>query len=206
MPFGTIYKKRRRRKRKKKSAGQKALKKINNIINGIEEKFFDSVNTHLADNIGTVVHITGIAQDGTVDGRNGNQVTIKGIRIRWSMDIDPGDLSIICRVLIIQDTQQITDTAPAPGDILQNLTPLSPENRPRLRRFRLLKETLFTLSNVGQSSRASNWFIPLNLNVRYNGTGAGDIQRNNLYVLTITDEGVSPSTYNHHMRLIYTDL
>ncbi len=188
-----------------RAIAKKALRKVNKINKNIEVKYFDSVSGITVDNDGNVVHLTGIAQNDLVDGRTGNQVTVTKIEGRYTIDIDPTDLSISFRIILLQDTQQVTDVAPAVLDIMQVSTPVAPINRPRMKRFKILKQRLFTLSNSGKTMQAFTWIIKTNINVRWNGTGAGDIQRNNLYMCLISDEAVSPPTYVHHVRLHYTD-
>lgn len=183
-----------------------ALKKVNVLTRGVEMKYFDGVQDLTIGTGGSIVHLTGVAQNDLVDGRTGNKITVKSILIRWSVDNSPNALSTSFRWILFQDRQQITDTAPTLANLLQIVDVLSPQNRPRLGRFRIIRDILVDTSSVGRTIRSFKFFIKMDTNVRYNGPLASDMQKNNLFVGIISDENVNPPTYRHNVRLGYTDL
>ncbi len=190
-----------------KAIAKRALRVANRISRGMERKLLDNVQSVTVGTAGVVFPLCFTPQNDLVDGREGNQITGEKVIIRWSMDCDPTDLSVICRLIVFCDKQNISDGTPAPADVLQALTPLSPLNRPLWKRFKIYRDKIFTISNATNQAMASGVFkINLkHLNIRFNGPLEADIQKNGIFLLIISDENTSPPTYDHHTRLHFTD-
>ncbi len=190
-----------------KAIAKKALRKVNKINRNFEPKLFDVFFASAIDNVGDIIPLHEILQANTVDDRNGNQITANFMEIRWSMTTSTlaSSLAVVCRLMLVRDKQQETDADPLVTAILQSAEPTAPLNRPLFKRFTVLRETLFTLNNVGDNGRAGVWKVKMNSNIRFNGPAVTDIQKNGLYFLALTDFAANEPTLTLFSRLHYTD-
>lgn len=66
-----------------------------------------------------ITHLTQIAQSDTSFGRTGNQILLSWINFRASLVSHASSTASIARVMIVLDKQQVADTSPVIGDILE---------------------------------------------------------------------------------------
>lgn len=175
------------------SYAKKALsysKYLRTLLN-VEYKYFDT-SKPIAEvlNTGVITPLTHIPQGDTVSTRDGDSVRAKMLSIKGNMLGSSGGLALQPITIIV--FQWFDSSAPAVGDILGPgaPNPISPLNRTRTDKFKVLMRKQWVLSNmpanpdnIKQYSQA----IKLNTHVKWNATGAANVESGHFYVLEISD-------------------
>lgn len=170
---------------------------------------------------GAVVHLTPIAQGDTQDTRTGNTINVVSLAVRGAF-VFASDAPVdgSCRILIVKDNQQIADTTPTAQDIIDDsfFTANPVVNLPNdlnFGRFSILYSSkLYVLRRMGLNTSVFgvptqshnfeyNWSG--NIKVSYNGNSAGDIQKNGLYFVILSDASGSTLDFAGITRLGYCD-
>lgn len=159
-------------------------------------------------NTGSSVALTNIAQNDTVGGRTGNSILVRNITLRLSFEVNSavtGDTRI--RFILLQDSQQVSDTGPSWTDVMSNSTPESLLATGTFGRFKILMSKSFSLTPAsgGFNTRWVTKYLKTYSHVRYNGTASSDIQKNGLYFLVIGSEATNTPTLRGTIRIGYHD-
>jgi len=166
-------------------------------------------------NTGTVYHLTGVGQDDTDSGRTGNSVLARGLYLSYTIrnsTVSPLPVSTV-RVLVIQDQQQISDTGPGNVTGILEYTSgprvvTSPLDSATVGRWNILYDKRHELDTVNNPQDMVSTYIKLRSHLRYNGSGAGDIQKHGIYAIFISSDasGTSnPIIYQMQSRLYFYD-
>lgn len=156
-------------------------------------------------NTGTMTLLNGLAQGDTDTGRTGNSVLMRNVLIRAVFTQNPTAISTQYRVMVVLDTQQISDTTPAVTDILESANPLSTLKTGNAGRFKILKSWMFTTDDDKGQTRIINYYKDMRMHTRYNGTADTDIQKNGLYLLTISNQATNVPTFDFYWKVGYHD-
>lgn len=183
----------------------KALKMVKKLNHDVETKYnTPTVYTTALDTspAGTVFNLVQIAQGDAATSRDGNQIDLKSISIRYGFKSSAGSTLGSCavRLLIVQDLQQVQATAINMGDVLiTGSTWDSMYNFPnRVGRFKVLVDKFIvvnptSVSYASAGSTASSFdtyhlgsikltkFVN-NGRIIYSGTGVNDLQKNGIYI------------------------
>lgn len=157
--------------------------------------------------------MTSIAQGDTNTSRTGVKVTAKSLYIRGTL-VQTGQDSV-CRMVVVCDRQQEGDTAPTLGQVLGDGT-IGPvygaTNLLYSGRFQILMDKVYSLDASDKPNINLKYYLKLNkgkgINVRYNGSGSTDIQKNGIYVFfvsNVTAANTGPLFYGQ-IRLGFTDM
>ena len=155
--------------------------------------------------IGTMTLLNGLGQDDTASGRTGNSILMRNLLVRAVFTQHPTAISTQYRVMIVLDTQQISDTSPAISDILESLNPLSTLKVGNAGRFKVLKNYFFTTDDDKGQTRVINYYKDMRMHTRYNGIADTDIQKNGLYLLTICNQATNTPTFDYYWKVGYHD-
>lgn len=177
---------------------------LKGLINTEKKKFDRTVGaTELSlSGAGTSNTFCGIAEGTTESTRNGNSIRIKGVRfmavIRNASE-SPQPACMV-RVMIVQDTQTISDNSLTTlADILENTGDssviTSGLNSATVGRYKILYNRVFYLDNLTKPQHKVVKYIPLDHKIRYNGSTASDIQKNNVFYFTFCN--TVSGTYNN---------
>lgn len=200
-----MYRRSRRRRTRKnfkrKRFGGTLTRRVNYLAKRIqgETKFHQRDCTQIFQSLAggaktySIFPLHEIAQGDTQFTRGGNLIKCKFLNIQ-GYTTDAGDTWAM-RHYVIRDNQQISDTSIDPANIFQGVvpgstaSPLAPLLNPSvLGRYSILwKGPLVTRKKVQNGmTQEIKCQIPLRgLPIRFNGPGAGDIQRNGLYWVTL---------------------
>lgn len=177
------------------------VKKV--IRNRKEKKFKDSVFNSTVTDTGSIVHLSSIAQGNTERERSGNR--IKSVGWEYRLQTIVNDATNIVRIIIFQDSSSGGAFATV-AEVLQSAEPLSfyeDTNVPG--RFRILSDRTVTLAEAGANQVQ---FIhrsgKLSTTMTFDGTST-DPFINSLYMLLISDSGVSGPLTDAIIRYWYTD-
>lgn len=156
-------------------------------------------------NTGTITLLNGMAQNDTSSGRTGNSILMRNIFLRLGF-IQNGSTTTTYRVLLVLDKQQIGDTLPTVSDILESVNPYSPLATASAGRFKVMKNWFFTTDDSKSRSKLIEYYKDVRFHTRYNGVANSDIQKNGLYLITLSDQApASAPTFSYTWKVGYHD-
>lgn len=184
----------------------RGVKAIRGIINS-EKKVHDISSSFEPTTTGTVIHLNPVSQGDTNTSRDGNSILAKYLGVRTRSIMHSTATATYIRYMIIQDTQQVSDTTPTIGDILQDVSVLSFYDRNlNVGRFKVLHDKVQNLDVINRWSGQLNFNCSLNHHTKFNGTAGSDIQKNGLYLVLLSNEatGTKPNV-TYESRFAYYD-
>lgn len=211
-----VYRKnyQKRGRRKKFSPQEKRMYKIakkaieSNEKKVVELKNYDVEQAYTVTGIpstGQVDALTsGIAQGDTAITREGDQITLKSIFLRF--EIIHGDSTNIFRIILFRWMEA---TVPSISSVLEsNVTagyPLSPLLRNANHRIQVLYDNLFAQSTNTNANIVEKVYVNKNLgNCEWQQTGS--VESGQVYLLMVSDSGGAPNpTIKYYSRVTYTD-
>jgi len=188
-------------------AAWRSAKYIRGLVNS--EMFHYDKTLSLGSSQNLIASVVDLEQGDGVNRRTGNSILAKSLTMNGHMYINSSQTTNT-RVMIalVQDKQQVADTAPGISDIFTSSTdPHTLINVNTAGRFKILMRRQYTLDSnaAGNNARSLKFFHRLNFHVRYNGTTYADLQKNGLYLVIITSESSMYPTVNLNARLNYHD-
>lgn len=209
------YRNRIRRRRKqswynrKFSAKDLAIKALRNTkyIRGLvnSEMLHSDRNVLLSpDSSGVVTPCFLISQGDGDSNRTGNSILLRNMLLRLRFLKHPSASTTICRIIIFQDKQQISDTTPAVTNILASASVDAPLNLNASGRFKIMYNKTIVLT-ISSPLWHKETYRKLYSHVRFNGTASSDIQKNGIYMLVITDQPTNVPDFTFYTRSGYHD-
>lgn len=204
------YKYKKRYNKKRNNDGTKALAIVKKLEKNVETKYKDlDVATAVSD-AGAVQSMYLIAQGDSHATREGLKITVKSffMRMRVALGSGSAQASQTLRLILFRDNQQISDSTPAVGDILETIDFDSPLALTNGGRFTVLMDKLVTINRASAEQRHFKVYKRLNSQVRFNGASSTDVQKNGLYLLYLSDINAisQPPLIKYRTRVAYTDL
>ncbi len=205
-----------RRTGKKRVTLKVVNKKVNKILRQIEKKQFTADLTFTTAGSGLMEWVSPIKEGDETGDRDGAWIVGKTFRMRYSIEfnvLSTHDFEIV-RILIIVD-KQADGIEPLATTLLATVNPYSFKSRATGQRFRILYDRAHTLNRFVTGLDVSSQRAVANINLRdlhmsYNlstvvqSTGAGG-EKNQLYLVLITDASSNPALFLGSSELIYTD-
>lgn len=157
---------------------------------------------------GAVVIQSDIAEGITSLTRNGLDIQCLKFKMNYILNHDPGVNISRARILFVRDKQQIADTPPTVSDVLYNvaLSPVTFYSELHKGRFDVLYDKTHTMDVY---KRYASGKISVNLSKKgathYNGSLASDTQKNQYYLMWISDQITYVPTMTYQTRLDYID-
>ena len=181
--------------------------RLKNLIASTEVKAFRKlVYGSTVDSIGNSNPITNMAQGLTVDTRIGNQIRVNSIELRGKVEWGALTSTVaIVRIVIVQDLQQVSDTTPTWAtafDLSQDV--YSFPNVENLKRFKVISDEVIS-REVDKNFVYYQKKFKVNSLVRFNGTGAADVQKNHFYMLAVSNVLTNLPALQVSARVLYTD-
>lgn len=200
---------------KKYSAAEAAGKALSGVrylktLINAEAKHVDiNVNGQTVNNsAGSITHISSINQGDSAQTRDGLSVFTKGINIRGCIQGNALSPSNLVRILIIMDSQN-TGTPPVSSDIFETTgnqgAPLQPMKYTSFGRFKILYTNTFTLNTNGNHAQVFKAYITLRKHIKYTGPNATDEQKNQIYLVAISDVATNDPLLTFSARLSFYD-
>lgn len=154
---------------------------------------------------GVITHLTGIAQ-GDGDGqRTGLSILCKGISFRYVGTIGASATDSFVRILIIRDLQQAADTVPTISNVLESVTVIGHLNSESVGRYQILYDRVHQLQSVNVKTYYGKVYLRVNKHLRYNGSLGSDIQKDGMFVITLSNEATNVPSCSWTSRLYYYD-
>lgn len=158
---------------------------------------------------GAVTHLTAIGQGDTDATRTGNSILLKSVELRMLVQRVAANVVLgnLCTCMLVQDNQQIGDTAPAISDVLEGAGGLAFLNNLTVGRFTILRRWDFCLDTVGDNARVIRFrkYWPQGHHVRYNGIASTDQQKGAIYFMCMGDQAANVPLGDGSVRLSYHD-
>jgi len=183
----------------------RGVRYIRGLVNSEMFKYDQSQTANSVTQAGTVLALTSIAQGDGDGNRTGNSIFVRSINFKGTLTYNTmGNNEQFVRIILFEDTQQISDTSPSLADVLEAGTTFSHLNSNTVGRFKILYNHVFALSQNRPG-------IPFEINksmrhhVRYNGTAGTDIQRGALYMMWLSDSSSNYPQLNYETRTSYHD-
>jgi len=165
-----------------------------------------SLGSTTSPNTGTLTLLNGMSQGDTSSARTGNSILMRNVHLRLAFTQHATPTSTIYRVMLVLDKQQIADTTPAITDILESASPFSPLATNSVGRFTIMKNWFFGTDDQKTNQKLITYFKDFRFHTKYNGTAGTDIQKNGLYLVTISDQpGATAPTFQYSWKVGYHD-
>lgn len=197
----------------KKFARKNNLKKLENKVKRMidkqhERKFADIAVTQLTPNnvMGAATgHITGIPQGDTSATRDGNEIRVKSIDLRYKARIHASASTTTVRVVMARMKGTVSDTAPDWNDMFSEDDVLSLKDHRLAQRFHILYDRTHVLSSNGPQIIQRKYYKKCDYKVKFNGTASSDYESGNISVWFVSDQGTNVPTVDYTTRVSYTD-
>lgn len=205
------------KQRKPSTISQKLAKLEKQVkINQEEWKNIDASTSDAAIVVGGVFLLNGIAPGDGYQNRDGRQITMQSIQLKFRAESDStatGTNSRNAVRFLLAIDKQSNGAAPAVGDIL-DLTSVSAidamRNLNNRKRFKILMDRRYEMSTVGPANMVDEFYLKrTNLQeVTFNAGTAGtvaDIVTGSLYILYCSDTTTTPPTIVLNSRVRFTE-
>lgn len=195
-------------------------KRVSNILKKYSSKkakplslparyFEDKVNVLGAavtvSNAGGVVPLDTIAAGVGRDDRVGNKVNFVGAECRFRITLNSaGAAEQHVRAMIVCDLQQLNSTTPTVAQIL-NSDIMSGEALAYKGRFKVLFDKQVILCKSGDTGAVWNWKVPMNIITEWNANTSGQVMRNGVSLLLISDQAANLPLVNYNIRMKFMD-
>jgi len=160
---------------------------------------------------GTIQHVSNIAQGTDSNQRVGNSINVRNIALHVTFTSgSEASAATTFRYALVQDKQQISDTAPTISDVFNSTDPkITMPAQGSRERFNILWLTKpFTVNDLTNGTRpfTREWNWSGSITIDYNGSAQTDQQKNALYFVILSDSGASTADFTGTLRLQYTDV
>jgi len=186
-----------------------AINKLRGLVNSEMYKYDQSQTSLQLTNSGGTLHISSVAQGDGDNARTGNSLFARCVNIKGILRFNSASSKLYqpCRLMVVQDSQQIGDTSPGVTNVLESATTYGHMNSDTVGRFKVLYNKVFNLNTGANVSIPFTINLPMRHHIRYNGTAATDIQRGGLYFMYMSNESVSTDQpyMDYECRLSYHD-
>ncbi len=185
-------------------------KKVNKMARNLKPEMKSrtiSFSSGTVSNTGSVQQLDLIPAGSDATDRTGISVRVKGIGFHATIFAASTVIDINkLRVIVFVDKQQEKDAKSDIATVLQETNPLSYINQVRRPRFRILYDNLIVLDLTNKFSRKIIWWKKLDFIQTYNGPAGTDMEKNNIFLLLLSNEPTNKPTFQFTSRIIYTDV
>lgn len=182
----------------------KGVSMMKGIINS-ELKRYDAVFNLNPGQVASVNVLTATAQGDDADNRDGNSILGKYLSFRMDGVMNTNATETVIRIMVFVDTQN-QGALPSASEVLQSPSnTLSPLNIDNTQRFTILLDKYILLSDNGDRVIVRKFYVPLNFHLRYTGSAASTYNKNNIFMLTQSDEATNTPVVNIYSRLAFYD-
>jgi len=177
----------------------------------IEQKQISVLNGGGALNTGTIQQVSQIDATLGRDGRVGNRITIKNIRVRGTLAINTAGVSVqSVRIMVVCDKQQVDNNVPilsGAGGILETASSLSDYSLDQPDRFYVAYDQLWSLNKIDYTSPKVDISVncPKYLTTQFASNLGTSIAKNGWYLVIVGDVAVNGATFNLNTRVSWTD-
>lgn len=183
------------------------IKKLMNV----EFKFHDVQNTVTAiTRTPNIIQLTNIPQGDTSESRDGAQIKITRLTIKYIISGSPSSVFTWVRVMLVHD-KQTNQAIYTDSDLLQDVSAfdslVSANNLDNKYRFRVLYNKVHRFSNVGNNSSYSEIMKDLDMRIRFDNSTStiADLTSSSLSLVFISNEDTNSPLLTLFSRIRYVD-
>lgn len=187
------------------NAAWSGVKQIRQLINVEKFKFDVGPQTSSPTTTPVIADFTAIAQGDGLSARTGTSILVHTVTVKGALAINGSATVSFFRLILVRDTQQVGDTAPAYTDVMETASTVALLNKNTPGRFQLLFDQLYVLGSASTQSIPINFHVTVQKHTKYNGTGSSDIQKGGIYMMMVSSEATNAPAFTYHGRLCYYD-
>lgn len=154
---------------------------------------------------GEIEQLSLVAQGSSQSERTGLEIRAHEIHIRGKWFSSTANS--VCRMIVYYDTRQGIDSKSTVAEVLEEVNPFSAMNQARDKRYKVLMDRFFSLNDdvapSGPIFKTINWKKKLDFPIAYNGTLATDGEKNQIWMLTITDQPTAVAGFRFSVLFSY---
>lgn len=154
---------------------------------------------------GNIIPLDLIAAGVGRDDRQGNKVTFNSFDCKFKITANAaGAASVLVRMMIVVDTQQVIATSPTLSQILESDV-ISGEGLDRRGRFKVLFDRTVICNLSGDNSKYVAKNVKCNVVTEWNNNTAGGNMKNGVTMLLLSDQAANTPTVAYNVRSNFTD-
>lgn len=180
------------------------VKKLKQLVNSEKYKFDVSISITSQTGTANITLLNAIPVGDTESTRTGNSILQKHLYLKSAFALPSSEFYSRSRMVVVQDNQQIGDTAPSFTDVYESASTIALLNKSTVGRFSILYDKQVVLDS-NRPLQVWDKYITLNNHARFNGTGASDIQKNGLYLMTLSSSSPTGPSIDVKSRIAYHD-
>ncbi len=183
---------------------------VKSMLN-VEYNIADTVVTATASPIApAIVQLTNLAQGDSNITRDGNQIKVTHIQLKYFFTINASAVATCCRILLVQDRQTNAGIYTANQllkDVSVNDNVNSPFEENHRRRFKILYDRVHDLSDNGNQIGRGRKYLKLQIPVRYSANAGtiADLPESSLSLVHMSTESTNTPLLNAFVRLLFID-
>ncbi len=178
---------------------------LKGIVNAELKRAATGTVTATVDDAGLVQPLFETTQGINSAQRIGLSVKANHMEIRYVWKIHGSATTSQVRCIIFVDKQQVADSDTNVTNFLSNIAPLAPYSNVNKHRFKVLHDGVYSLNSISKGSVLRRLNIKLGFNQRYNGVALTDIQKNGIFLLTLSSEATNTPTFLFSAAMYYYD-
>lgn len=159
---------------------------------------------------GTVSNLNAMSEGTEEIDRVGRKVLCKSITIRYRLLLDTAaHARTSTRFLLVRDTQQVADTAPTVGAVLNLVVAGATVTCPNYSispRFQVIDDWVVTLDTAQGIQHDGVKHYKLDKQIYWNGPLSTDIQRGGFWLIQVSDVTTNGSAFNALCDMAFTDV
>lgn len=171
------------------------------LIN-VEFKHVDLASSLNPSNSGAILSLSQVAQGDGVQNRDGNQIEVKSLRSKFTLERHASATGTWVRMIYFIDNQPTSGSVPSVTDVLTTADPSSLPHFDNRRRFTILADRTFNLHE--NLVAHGDYYKRLNMKHTFDGTASNTLVDNALYLLYLSNEATNTPTLliKHRVRFI----
>lgn len=193
--------------RRSYNKGVYLAKKALSMLN-VEYKHIDTTVSVSPTTSGAITQLSVIAQGDTEGTRDGRSVKLKSLSGRLSFTLDSMATETRLRCIIFKKIN-VNLIAPVVADILTNVNIQGLRNLNNTKNIKIYYDKTFDMNTNERKEKGMKCFFKLNSKQIYETANAGgdatDLERNGIYMMTLSDEAMNAPTVSGYFRLRYID-
>lgn len=178
---------------------------LKGLVNSEVHKVDTSSSTTVS-STGTVIDLSAVANGDSSNTRTGLSIFARYMKLNLHLIVNASATATAVKCMVIVDSQNASDTAPAVTDVLTSASVLSNLNNGQAPRFKVLFSKVYTLDLLGSGSQQFDSIErKFRIHVKYNGSATTDIETNGFYLLMVSNEATNTPTVYYNCRFGFHD-
>ncbi len=189
-------------------AAYKALRiavKVGRMVNA-EKKLFDNSLSLQPSTSGAVQSMVDITQGLDRNNRIGRSIKVKSIQLRGRITQHATAAQTTIRLIFFTDGA-FTGTPPTAAQLMvsDDINSLRDGSSENLKRFKILSDRMYQLSDVGKLAVNLKWFKKMDLRVIFTDVDTSDEGPGSIWLYHVSDEATNVPTLTADVRIRYYD-